>query len=152
MTNLAEDTPQQWESYAGEHNARLTIAAGQGTIYVGQILAYHATNPEEVITPTDLLADRFAGIAMDGGIAGDVISVRQVGLLGPLVVAGTFAAGTEGDEAFGEMSATADNNPALITETTLNNLPLGKIARVVLAGAGATVVIKVGADGFRGDG
>lgn len=151
MASITSDVPNVWEVDAAEHNVRLTIASGE-TIFAGQIVAYHTSNEQEIITPTDLLAANFAGIAMTGGVAGDVIEVRARGMLGPLVVAGTFAAGAEGAIAYGDNTASAQNNVADITDSATTNLPLGRIARVVAGGAGATVVIAIGAEGLRGDG
>jgi hypothetical protein len=145
MTSLLVDTPNQWEE--GErHDVKLIVAAGQ-TILAGQLLIYGA-NAQEVTQPVDLGAIDFAGVALTGGVGGDRIDVRQRGLL-VTDFAGTFAALSEGTAAFGEMSATADNNVLSITETSLNNLPIGKVNRVITAGAAGKAVFLIEADGFR---
>ena len=145
MVSLTTDIPNEWEE--GErHDVKLIVAAGQ-TILAGQLLIYGA-NPQEVTQPVDLGAIDFAGVALEGGVGGDRINVRQRGLL-VTDFAGTFAALSEGTAAFGEMSATASNNPKDISETLTDNLPIGKVNRIITAGAAGKAVFLIEADGFR---
>ena len=146
MATLTVDTPQTYEQVADELNERITLSA---TLVAGQAVQSHTVAGQVRDIQDSAVAD-FAGILMGGGVANDVVEVRRRGHIVITKFTDALAAGDEGTAVFVDSSTTANNNPQQITTTSTTNMPIGKIARVVLVGGAGvgTAVIRFEADGY----
>jgi hypothetical protein len=154
MTSLTGNVPAPFLSFVSEvDDLRLwkidaDVAAGT-TLYCGAGVQFDAAVGGEVRDIQANATSGFAGILLDEGVAGDEVRLRRRCLL-RLSMKEAVAAGDEGTVVH-MLAATPSNNPADITATVLNNLPCGKIAAVITAGASGVndVILLIEADGYR---
>lgn len=148
MATLTTKAIHTFENTGNDLVGKDVIATGE-TLVSGQ-LVQRGTNATEIRDLQNDATSGFGGLLHGSGAAGDAVDVKRVCRL-ITSIASTVAAGDEGTAVYADTSGTASNNPADITKTSTNNLPVGKIAYVKLAGsAGAnTVVLELRADGER---
>ncbi len=150
MTALAADKPRTFASTPLEHRERLPVIAG-AKVYAGSVCMWDdAGSPTLGIEAhAGAVTKVFAGFATElvdntGGALGDKLAeVVRTGIV-ELTTNDTIAAADVNDPIY----ATADDDT--FTQTSTNNTPIGKITRVVIAGAAGVnrIEVKFEAAGF----
>ena len=146
MATLTVDTTHTYETVPDEINEYMTLEA---TLVAGQGVMIGAA-AEKVKAPTNDATADFAGILMTGGVSGDVVQVRRRGVIIIDAFASALAIGDEGTAVYLDTDGTANNNPQDCTKDSTNNMPFGKIQRVITAGTAGTgkCAVRFEADGY----
>jgi len=129
MADITADTPVQYEACADELTERWKIDAGlSGSLYAGQIAQLDGSTAGEVKNVVATATADFAGVLLEGGAAGKVVSLRRRGILIGTIV-DLVSAGDEGAAVYA-----LSNNPHDLTTVATLSMPIGTIARVITAG------------------
>lgn len=152
MTALAADKPRTYGSCSFEHTERLPLIAG-AKVYAGSTLMWDDAGSPTLGVEAHAAAGAsklFAGFSKEpadntnGALGDKIIDVVRAGII-VLVISATIAASDLGASVY----AATDDDTFNLTST--NNTLIGKITRVVTAGASGSnsVEVEFNAKGFE---